>query len=109
MPWKKVCSLNELEQNQIMEFDVDGTPVAVVRGDNQTVVIPPMCPHLEEPLSQGICDGQTLTCHKHLWQWNLKTGEPLGLAQKPLKRYDSKVEGELLFALIDQEILYDYE
>lgn len=33
----------------------------------------------------------------------------MGLAQKPLKRYDSKVEGDTLFALIDQEILYDYE
>ena len=109
MPWKKVCSLNDLEKDQIAEFDVQGVLAAVVRGENQPVVIPPMCPHLEEPLCEGICDGRTLTCHKHLWQWDLETGNPMGLAQKPLKRYDSKVEGDTLFALIDQEILYDYE
>ena len=75
MPWKKVCSLNDLEKDQIAEFDVQGVLVAVVRGENQPVVIPPMCPHLEEPLCEGICDamchvvfyGHVMSCEKYLY------------------------------------------
>lgn len=109
MAWKKVCSLDEIKKGEIAEVELDGVRVAIVRGDEQVVVIPPLCPHLEEPLREGFCDGQTLTCHKHLWQWDLKSGEPMGEACKPLKRYMSKVEGGEVFAFIDREIVYDYE
>ena len=109
MTWRKVCSVSKLEKRQIAEIEVGGVRVAVVRGDDQIAVIPPLCPHLEEPLREGFCDGRTLTCHKHLWQWDLESGSPLGEACKPLKRYVSKVEAGDIFAFIDREILYDYE
>jgi toluene monooxygenase system ferredoxin subunit len=109
MTWKNVCSLNALEKGQIVEHVVDGVRVVVVRGENHVVVIPPLCPHLEEPLRDGFCDGRTLTCQKHLWQWELESGNPLGEARKALKRYMSKVEGGEVLAFIEREILYDYD
>ena len=27
------------------------------------------------------------TCHRHMWQWDVRTGAPLGLAELPLQRY----------------------
>lgn len=105
----KVCSLNSVEVRGIREFQVNGITVAVVRGDRHTLVIPPMCPHLEEPLCEGVCDGATLTCHKHLWQWDAETGAPIGLAEKPLKVYPSQVVDGQVFAQIEEEIVYDYE
>lgn len=109
MSWKKICSLSELGERQIAEFHVDGIRVAVVRGDDHIVVIPPLCPHLAESLRQGFCDGRTLTCYKHLWQWDLETGNPLAQARKPLKRYLSKVQGDDIVAFVDHEIVYEYE
>lgn len=109
MSWKKVCSAEDVHPGEIREVDVEGVIVAVVPGRSHIAVIPPMCPHLEEPLCDGITDGSTLTCHKHLWQWDLDTGSALGMAQAPLKKYESKVEGGVLYALIDREITYDYD
>lgn len=107
--WKKICAIEDLQKRQVSEFRVDGINVAVVYGDQTVAVIPPMCPHLEEPLRDGFCDGRVLTCHKHLWQWDLETGAPCGEARKPLKRYLSKVERGDVFAFIESEIFYDYE
>ena len=34
--------------------------------------------------------------HQHLWQWDITTGAPVGLAEAPLERYDVQLdEGEL--------------
>lgn len=109
MAWHKICSLSDLCIGQIEEFSVGGVKVVVVRGEEGVLVIPPMCPHLEEPLREGMCDGKTLTCHKHLWQWDIKTCAPIGEARKPLQFYKSRVENNSVYAMIDEEILYDYD
>ena len=33
----------------------------------------------------------------HLWQWDIRTGAPLGLAEAPLQRYPLAVEGDSLY------------
>jgi toluene monooxygenase system ferredoxin subunit len=55
------------------------------------------CPHQDVPLCEGLFDGATLTCHMHLWQWDVRTGAPLGLAEAPLQRYPLAREGDALY------------
>jgi len=55
-----------------------------------------MCPHEAIPLADGVCDGSVLTCLEHLWQFDLKTGGPMGDAQEGLKGFPLKEEhGEI--------------
>jgi toluene monooxygenase system ferredoxin subunit len=56
-----------------------------------------ICPHQEVPLCEGLYDGSVVTCHMHLWQWDVRTGAPIGLAEAPLERYDLSVEGESIY------------
>ena len=56
-----------------------------------------ICPHQEVPLCEGLFDGSTLTCHMHLWQWDVRTGAPLGIAEAPLQRYPLAREGDALY------------
>jgi toluene monooxygenase system ferredoxin subunit len=42
-------------------------------------------------------DGATLTCHMHLWQWDIRSGAPLGIAEAPLQRYPLAREGDALY------------
>ena len=39
------------------------------------------------PLCEGLLNGSTLTCHMHLWQWDIRTGAPFGIAEAPLQGY----------------------
>jgi toluene monooxygenase system ferredoxin subunit len=56
-----------------------------------------MCPHQEVALCEGMYDGKVLTCHQHLWQWDIRTGAAMGIAEAPLERYDVTVEGDAIY------------
>ncbi len=55
-----------------------------------------MCLHLDVPLCEGLFDGSTLTCHMHLWQWDIRTGAILVIVEPPLQHYPLSREGEAL-------------
>jgi toluene monooxygenase system ferredoxin subunit len=82
------------------QFSVEGIDVLMVNAGDAFVACQAMCPHEAVPLEQGIHDGSTLTCMEHMWQFDLKTGGPLGDAQEGLKEYRLKEEhGDLYIAL----------
>lgn len=108
--WKRVCGAGDVDVDSLRRFEVDGIPLVVANLGDQFRAYPPACPHMEEPLEQsGICSNGTLTCTKHLWQWDMRTGEEQGPAEKPLLMYDVKREGEDVMVLIEEELQYEYE
>ncbi len=56
---------------------------------------------MDTPLEEGMFDGETLTCHQHLWQWDIATGDPKGLAESPLECLRVKREGGILMVWRD--------
>ena len=71
---------------------------------------PPLCPHMAEPLEiSGVCDGTVLTCTKHLWQWDMRSGNPLGMAERELLLYPVKTEGADVLVDLEKELVYSYE
>jgi len=105
--WKRVCAVEDVAADEIKEFDVDGTKVAVTRSGEALFVYPLRCPHMDEPLSTGMCDGETVTCSFHLWQWNMKTGESTGEAEIDLLLYPTKQEDGALYADMATRLSYD--
>lgn len=108
MTWKPVCRTVDVAPGEMREFDVQGVTVLIVNADGDFFAIPPECPHQEEPLRTGICEGKILTCTKHLWQWDLSTAQPTTLAEVPLKKYDLRMNNEQIEILIEKELVYDY-
>ena len=112
MSWKSVCGVDEIEAGAIKQFDVEGIEILVSHIDGEFRAYPPMCPHMEEPLADSaICKGEVMTCTKHLWQWNLKTGEPVapGENDRCMLSYQTRVEGGQLQAHIEEELEYDFD
>jgi toluene monooxygenase system ferredoxin subunit len=110
MTWKRICDAAEIPGDCAKKFDVDGVPILLVNYGAGFRAIPPVCPHMEEPLEQsGIIAHCVLTCTKHLWAWNLRTLEMQGEAERPLKTYETKQENGEILAKIDGELTYDFE
>ncbi|PNG24927.1 Rieske 2Fe-2S domain-containing protein [Methylocella silvestris] len=110
MTWKYVCSATDVPKNTLKQFDADGIMLVVANYGGRFRAFPPVCPHMEEPLEEsGIIANCVLTCSKHLWSWDLGTLSMLGETEKPLKTYDVKEEEGKLFALIDKELVYEFE
>lgn len=109
MSWKSVCQTMDITPGGMKEFDVAGVAVLIVNSNGAFFAIPPNCPHMEEPLRTGICDGRILTCIKHLWQWDLDTAEPVGLAEVPLQKYQLREVDGRIEIFLEEELLYTYE
>ena len=94
MTWKQVCRASDVPTNSVKHFDVSGISLVVANyGEGLFRTLPPICPHMEEPLDEsGVIADCVLTCTKHLWSWNLTSLEMLGETEKPLQCYDTKEE-----------------
>jgi toluene monooxygenase system ferredoxin subunit len=92
MNWKRVCAVGDVATNSLKKYTIDGVSIIVANVGDGFKAFPPLCPHMEEPLEEsGVCDGQgKLTCIKHLWNWDLRTGAPQGETERALLMYDIK-------------------
>jgi toluene monooxygenase system ferredoxin subunit len=108
--WKRVCDTAALGDRDLKQFEVGGVQILLVRSGEDFFAFPPFCPHQEEELEiSGICDGEVLTCSKHLWQWDIRTGEQLGEAERPLLTYNTKVEDDEVHVFIERELRYSHD
>lgn len=93
-----ICKASEVPEGGMKGFDTAlGVRVLVAQANGTLHGWQGMCPHQEVCLDEGFFDGSTLTCHQHLWQWNIETGEPIGEAEMPLERYELERDGDDVF------------
>lgn len=110
MSWKRVCATSDVPVNTMKKFDVDGIPIIIANLGDAFTAFPPLCPHMEEPLAEsGLCQEGVMTCTKHLWQWDMHTGEKMGPAERDLLLYPVKQDGNAVMALVEKELVYEYE
>jgi nitrite reductase/ring-hydroxylating ferredoxin subunit/(2Fe-2S) ferredoxin len=98
--WTRVCASAEVPANGMKEFAVDGVNILVVHTGDAFVALQAMCPHEAVPLETGLHDGCVLTCLEHMWQFDLRTGAPMGDAQEGLKGYPLKEEEGALYVAL---------
>jgi toluene monooxygenase system ferredoxin subunit len=100
--WKKVCDRGAVAPGAMKQFDLEGGPsVLIVNAEGQLYAYQAYCPHEAVKLEEGVCDGTVLTCLEHMWQFDLRTGAPLGDAQEGLKAYPLKREEDALFVALE--------
>jgi toluene monooxygenase system ferredoxin subunit len=98
MTKRMVCKVADVPENTLKECEVEGgLKLVVANAGGEFVGVQAICPHQEVPLCEGMFDGSTLTCHMHLWQWDVRTGAPMGIAEAPLERYPLVREGDALY------------
>lgn len=108
MSWKKICAAAAVPENALEKFEVDGIDIIVANYGGGYRAFPPRCPHMEEPLcDSGVLFDGMLTCTKHLWQWDLGTGQRIGIAERELLFYDVKLDGDDIYAQVDEALVYE--
>jgi len=93
MTRKLVCRTADIPSNGMKQCEAeDGLSLLVANAGDDYFAYQAVCPHQDVPLCEGLYDGCVLTCHQHLWQWDIRTGAPMGLAEAPLEYFEVKVE-----------------
>jgi toluene monooxygenase system ferredoxin subunit len=97
MARKMICRTSEVPANGLKECEGEGIRVLIANSGDEYFAVQALCPHQDVPLCEGIYDGAVLVCHQHLWQWDIRTGAAMGIAEMPLQRFDVTVEGDAIY------------
>jgi len=93
-----VCKLSDIPTNGIKDFVIEGGEnVLIANFSERYYAYGGNCPHQGTCLAEGFYDGAVLTCSKHLWQWDITSGKPIGLAEAPLEGYQVEIEDGEIF------------
>lgn len=80
--WLDIGTLSDIPKRAARVVKTARGDIAIFRTmDDQIFALDDKCPHKGGPLSQGIVQGDSVTCPLHNWVISLKTGEAQGADQ----------------------------
>jgi nitrite reductase/ring-hydroxylating ferredoxin subunit/alkylhydroperoxidase/carboxymuconolactone decarboxylase family protein YurZ len=96
--WHEVKAADQIPDGQITYVTAGGRHLYVYRENSTFNVFDSRCPHQTTDIPHLALQGATLTCPKHHWSFDAKTGKCTAKGNRPLKRFESKVENGKLMA-----------
>jgi nitrite reductase/ring-hydroxylating ferredoxin subunit len=96
--WIRVARLDELREDHISGFVVDGQAVVVVRVGSDVFALGGTCTHRQAPLAEGIVFGPTIVCPWHLARFDVRSGRAVcAPATGALQTYDVTAVGHDIY------------
>jgi nitrite reductase/ring-hydroxylating ferredoxin subunit len=95
--WHDLMAATEVAQGEMSHADSDGRSLFVYREGDKISVYDSRCPHQVTNIPHLALEGKRLTCPKHHWAFDITTGACVEKGNRPLRKFDSKLEkGRLL-------------
>ena len=97
----KIAKVQDFEGLRFKKFKIMARNVAVFKEpDGSFFATEYSCKHQNWDLTTGKLEGDLVTCPRHQWVYNVRTGECLTHDSTCLRRYGTKVEGEDVFVTL---------
>jgi nitrite reductase/ring-hydroxylating ferredoxin subunit len=91
----KVAKITEFENVEVKSVSLLAKKVGIFKDSKGGFfAIEMACKHHGADLTEGEFDGDTVTCLRHGWKYNYKTGQCLTSDTLPLRRHELKIEGD---------------
>jgi nitrite reductase/ring-hydroxylating ferredoxin subunit/alkylhydroperoxidase/carboxymuconolactone decarboxylase family protein YurZ len=97
--WHDVAALADLPPDGVKRLEFGERGLFVLRTPVEIRVYDSRCPHQVTNIPELALKGCTLTCPKHAWSFDLRSGECIAKGDSPLTRLDHRVAGERLEVL----------
>ena len=97
MSWQAVARLSEIREDRVYPLNVEGVDLILLRHEGGIAAYLDSCPHEGAQLSFGSREGDVLICAKHLWEFDVKSGEHISRVRRPqhdLKRVPARIVGQ---------------
>ena len=95
--WHDVMASTDVKDGQVTRTECEGRGLFAYRDKKTFQVYDSRCPHESTDIPELALKGSTLTCPKHHWVFDVKSGDCIKKGNTPLKRIESKVvKGRLL-------------
>jgi nitrite reductase/ring-hydroxylating ferredoxin subunit/alkylhydroperoxidase/carboxymuconolactone decarboxylase family protein YurZ len=90
--WHDVMAEADLAVGQSTRVEADGRALFVHRAADEWRVFDSRCPHQTTDIPHLALAGHTLTCPKHQWQFDVRTGQCTAQGDAPLTRWTARVQ-----------------
>lgn len=95
--WHDVMASADIKSGEVTRTECDGRGLFVYRDKKSWQVYDSRCPHQSTDIPHLALSGTTLTCPKHQWVFDVKSGDCIKKGNSPLTRLECKVvKGRLL-------------
>lgn len=96
--WHKVCAADDIDEEDVIEFNHDDKCYAVYRTVNGYFATDGYCTHEQQELADGLVIGTVIECPLHQGRFDIATGKALGAPVCiDLNTYPVKVENNDIF------------
>jgi nitrite reductase/ring-hydroxylating ferredoxin subunit/alkylhydroperoxidase/carboxymuconolactone decarboxylase family protein YurZ len=95
--WHDVMATKDIKVGAVERVESDGRGLFVYRHAKGFRVYDSRCPHQTTNIPHLALEGTTLTCPKHQWVFDIRTGDCIKKGTSPLRQWECKVDkGRLL-------------
>lgn len=95
--WHDVMASAAVKDGEVTRTECEGRGLFIYRDKKTYQVYDSRCPHQSTNIPELALKGTHLTCPKHQWEFDVKSGDCIKKGNSPLKRIESKVvKGRLL-------------
>ena len=92
MAFQRVCSADEVRNDEALAVTVGTLEIAVARDGDDFYAVQNLCSHAEVALSEGEVADCQIECWLHGSRFDLRTGKPTGLpATEPVSTFPTEV------------------
>jgi len=81
--WQPVLEFDEIIEGGINKASAGGFRLILLQIEGELYAYEDACPHERHPLSLGEFEGDILTCAKHLWEFEVRTGKHISRINRP--------------------------
>lgn len=96
--WHDIALVDDIPKQEAAYFESDGRHVFSYREGDNISVYDSRCPHQVTDIPHLSLQGTTLTCPKHHWAFDIKSGECIAKGNRPLRKFEHKIENGRLLA-----------
>ena len=89
--WHDLGPARELKAGDTRRIESDGRAVFVHREAKAWHVYDSRCPHQTTDIPHLALEGAMLTCPKHRWTFDIRTGSCVATGDRPLRRWECRV------------------
>lgn len=89
--WHDVGALADFPDGKAVRRETDGRGVFLYRDGAEVVAYDSICPHKATDIPELALDGLRLTCPKHQWVFDIRSGACIENGDSPLRRFETRV------------------
>ena len=90
--WQDVGGIADIRGRRLVRLECAGRALFVFSDEDDIQVYDSRCPHQATDIPELAARGDLLTCPKHGWQFDLRTGACIAGGDRPLHRLPHRVE-----------------